>query len=143
MDWWQRESPWQVCRNYQVEIYSQEKTGAKPIETEYNPIGWGGDITLLEVKLVTGRTHQIRAHLASIGHPIIGDGKYGNKKINEKYGKLCNIKSQLLHAYRIEFPFMDNRLSYLSGRKFVAEVPNEFKGMETQVKKWQHGILED
>lgn len=134
---------WKNEKNNQVEICSQEKTGAKPIETEYNPIGWGEDITLLEVKLVTGRTHQIRAHLASIGHPIVGDVKYGNKKINEKYGKLCNIKSQLLHAYRIEFPSMDNRLSYLSGRKFIAEVPKEFKRMETQVKKWQHGIPED
>lgn len=117
-------------KNNQVKILKQEKKDAKPIETEYTPVFQGEDFTLLEVKLITGRTHQIRAHLASIGHPIIGDVKYGNSKINEKYRKLCKIKSQLLHAYRIEFPQMDNRLSYLSGREFVAEVPEEFLKME-------------
>ena len=117
-------------KNNQVKILKQETKDAKAIETEYVPIFQGEDFTLLEVKLITGRTHQIRAHLASIGHPIIGDVKYGNAKINEKYRKLCHIKSQLLHAYRIEFPDMDNRLSYLSGQKFTAEVPKEFQRME-------------
>ncbi len=66
-----------------------------PITTAYRPLETFNNKTLLEVHLITGRSHQIRAHLASIGHPIIGDHKYGNKK-----GK---VKSQLLHAYRIEF----------------------------------------
>ena len=86
--------------------------------------------TLLEVKLITGRTHQIRAHLSSIGHPIVGDTKYGKKEVNDKYRKECHITSQLLHAYRIEFPKMETKLSYLSGKEFVAEVPKEFKIME-------------
>lgn len=117
-------------RTNQVTVRNSPKGEAKPIETEYTPISYGEDMTLLEVKLITGRTHQIRAHLASIGHPVIGDSKYGNGKVNQKYRKLCNIKSQLLHAYRIEFPAMDNRLSYLSGKSFVAEVPEEFVRME-------------
>ena len=117
-------------KNNQVTVLKNEIKDAKAIETEYTPVFQGEDFTLLEVKLITGRTHQIRAHLASIGHPIIGDVKYGNSKINEKYKKMCKIKSQLLHAYRIEFPQMNNRLAYLSGKEFIAEVPTEFVRME-------------
>ena len=121
---------WKNERNNQVEISVKEREDAKPIETEYRPIAIGKDTTLLEVKLITGRTHQIRAHLSSIGHPIVGDVKYGKKAINDKYRKECRISSQLLHAYRIEFPKMENKLSYLSGKEFVADVPKEFKIME-------------
>ena len=74
------------------------------IKTEYRPIKISNNITLLEVHLITGKSHQIRAHLASIGHPIIGDPKYGNHKINEFYYKNYKIKNQLLHAYMISFP---------------------------------------
>ncbi|MBQ2801297.1 MAG: RluA family pseudouridine synthase [Lachnospiraceae bacterium] len=121
---------WKNEKNNQVEIYSKEREDAKPIATEYRPIAWGEHTTLLEVKLITGRTHQIRAHLSSIGHPIVGDTKYGKKEVNDKYRKECHITSQLLHAYRIEFPKMETKLSYLSGKEFVAEVPKEFKIME-------------
>lgn len=122
-------------KNNQVTVLDKisnldDKVEAKPIETEYRPIYAGEDYTLLEVRLITGRTHQIRAHLAYIGHPIIGDTKYGNKRVNEKYQKQCNIKSQLLHGYRLEFPELTGKLAYLSGKKFVAPVPKEFKRME-------------
>lgn len=62
------------------------------------------EVTLLEVHLITGRSHQIRAHLASIGHPIIGDMKYGNKKVNEFFKEKYGVKSQLLHAHHVVFP---------------------------------------
>jgi 23S rRNA pseudouridine955/2504/2580 synthase len=74
------------------------------IETAYHPIRQYKGMTLLEVHLITGRSHQIRAHLASIGHPILGDGKYGNEKINQKLRKQAGVSGQLLHAYRMEFP---------------------------------------
>lgn len=121
---------WKNEKTNQVEIYAKERQDAKPIETEYRPIVRGEHTTLLEVKLITGRTHQIRAHLASMGHPIVGDVKYGQKAVNDQYKKQCHIFSQLLHAYRIEFPKMDNKLAYLSEKKFVAEPPKEFKIME-------------
>ena len=86
-----------------VTIYEKEVEDSLPIETEYEPIWATDECTLLEVHLITGRTHQIRAHLASQNHPIIGDYKYGNRKINDSFKERYNLQSQLLHAYRLEF----------------------------------------
>lgn len=74
---------------------------AQPIETEYRPVHVKNGYTELEVHLITGRSHQIRAHLSSIGHPIIGDPKYGDQKVNAYFRRECKITSQMLHAYRI------------------------------------------
>lgn len=101
-----------------VSIKERASGDAKYIETEYQPLQSDGENTLLEVHLITGRSHQIRAHLASIGHPIIGDTKYGNSALNEKWRKKSHIKSQLLHAYRMELP---------DGRIFIAPTGKEFE----------------
>ena len=93
------------------------------IETEYVPIDYlpQKDMTYLEVKLITGKPHQIRAHLSSIGHPIIGDVKYGGKKLG-------SLNHQILHSYRVVFPKeMDNNFANIAGREFFAELPLEFK----------------
>ena len=74
------------------------------IKTEYRPIKSNNNVTLLEVHLITGKSHQIRAHLASIGHPIIGDPKYGDEKFNNIFMRQYKIKTQLLHAYKVVFP---------------------------------------
>ncbi len=113
-------------RTNKVCIISSKQGDALPIETEYQPI-WGNDsVTLLEVHLITGRTHQIRAHLASIGIPIIGDYKYGNRSINEAYKKKYGLESQLLHAYRLEMPVLTGELASLSEKEFVAPLPECF-----------------
>lgn len=97
-----------------VNITSMPVGDAKQIKTAYKPLkALNNGLTLLEIHLITGRTHQIRAHLASIGHPILGDMKYGDMAVNRK----LKAKSQLLHAYSIEFE---------DGRKYVAEEPGEF-----------------
>lgn len=99
----------------------------KPIETEYRSLGTKNGLTMLEVHLITGRSHQIRAHLASVGHPILGDMKYGNEQLNRKYHKSHRVNSQLLHAYRLEFPESMDRLEYLAGRIYCAEMPDIYK----------------
>ena len=86
-----------------------------------------GSYTLLQVKLITGRSHQIRAHLASIGHPILGDYKYGSQKTNHYFKIKYGLTSQLLHSYRMVFPNLSGELSYLSGKEFVAKIPEQFR----------------
>ena len=96
----------------------------KRIRTKYEPIATDGRFTLLKVTLLTGRSHQIRAHLASLGPPIVGDFKYGGvSKVNPS-GR--TVKYQLLHSYRLEFPKLAEPFVYLSGRVFEAPLPGYF-----------------
>ncbi len=95
--------------------------GAKEIRTHYRTLAVKDGCALLEVKLLTGRTHQIRAHLAHIGHPLRGDGKYGINRADRAQG----YKYQALWSYKLRFVFSDEEsiLSYLNGREF--SVPYE------------------
>ena len=112
-----------------VSILTENKKDALPIETEYQPVWTNGKVTLLEVHLITGRTHQIRAHLASQGHPIIGDYKYGNRSINDTYKEKHGLESQLLHAYRLEFPMLTDKFTHLSATQFIAPIPKLFRAI--------------
>ena len=88
------------------------------IRTAYRPLSANDKYTLLEVELITGKTHQIRAHLASIDHPLIGDYKYGSREINSRLKKEYGLEWQLLHAHRMVFP---------DGREIVAPCPEQFE----------------
>ena len=101
----------------QKKEYSPVITAYKVLE--HYTLG-GCDITKLQIDLITGKSHQIRAHMASIGHPLLGDDKYGNHAINVKFG----LKHQLLHAYRLEFP-EDERLRSLSKRLIICQHGNQ------------------
>lgn len=90
------------CTNNRVRVCG--KAGANYIETICRPLAVSGGFTLLEVNLITGKTHQIRAHLASIGHPLIGDTKYGDERVNRYFRGKFNLQYQLLHANRAEIP---------------------------------------
>ena len=100
-----------------VIVSRQEFKDSLPIETKYRPLGSNGKITLLEVELITGRTHQIRAHLAGIGYPLLGDTKYGDSEFNKQYIR-HGVRHQLLHAYRLVIPETD--------QTFVAPAPELF-----------------
>ena len=93
--------------------------GAKSAVTAYHIVKTGQNLSLLECTLLTGRTHQIRSQLACIGHPLIGDDKYGSKEVNRRYGE----KGQLLHAWKITFHLKGSGhlLSYLDGQTFITE----------------------
>lgn len=110
-----------------VEIYQTPRPGASRIETAYEPLRSNGNVTLLKVELITGKTHQIRSHLAGCGHGIIGDAKYGDSVWNEKYRKKYGLRHQLLHAWKLCFPKMQEPFGDLSGRVAEAELPDLFK----------------
>lgn len=99
-----------------VRIYDSEIKGGKKILTGYEVLDSKSGLSLCEINLITGRTHQIRAHMAHIGCPLLGDGKYGINDLNRRY----NVKTQALCAYKLKFlPEYDfGCLNYLSGREF-------------------------
>lgn len=135
--WLKKES-----QSNQVQVFASKEPDSKWIKTQYQPLAWYSVsfdehidkavlqqvnleqssakecYTLLEVHLITGRSHQIRAHLAALGHPIVGDSKYGDPQINRWFSKNFQIQSQMLHAYRMKLA---------DGRELTAPLSSEFQ----------------
>ncbi len=105
----------------QVYISDKKTPANKTIVTKYKVLETRGELSLCEIELITGRTHQIRAHMAYIGHPLLGDGKYGRNDDNRRYG----VKYQALCAYHLSFDFKSDKgiLNYLNGKSFSVAVP--------------------
>lgn len=104
-----------------VKISSRKTERNKTIITKYRVLQEKGGLALLEVDLITGRTHQIRAHLAYLGYPLLGDGKYGSNADNRQYG----VKTQALCSHSLSFDFKTDAgvLSYLNGKSFSVDSP--------------------
>ena len=105
----------------EVKIYDKPQKGGVRILTDYRVLEERGDIALAEIVLHTGKTHQIRAHMAHIGCPVLGDGKYGDRLLNKKYG----LSRQALLAKRLTL-YLDGNLKYLNGRTFESKQNIEF-----------------
>lgn len=122
--------------NNLVTISDKEKDGYKNIITKYKVISENRNSSLVEVELVTGRTHQIRAHLSHIGNPLLGDGKYGINRDDRASG----YKYQALYSYRLIFDFkVEDALDYLKGKQvalapesiwFIKDFPDAFEKVE-------------
>lgn len=109
-------------QNSRVYIYDEPTAGAQKIITKVAPIKHNNGCTFLEIGLVTGKTHQIRAHLAHIGLPVIGDPKYGKEEINNRFSK----KKQQLLAYKLKFNISDGKLGYLRKKEIALSEPLSF-----------------
>lgn len=103
------------------------------MHTLIHPLKYNAAYTLLEVKIVTGRTHQIRIHLASIDHPVIGDSKYGNYELNKQIKKQYRLSHQFLHAYQITFTKPLGKLAYLKDKTITCPLPLKLENIKREI----------
>ena len=114
-------------------VYDEMKPGCKKIAMEVNVIQTDALYSLIEIELITGRSHQLRAHLAHLGHPIIGDQKYGDKKINEFFINKYALNYQFLYAYKLIFRNCTEKLQYLENKIIAEALPPIFKKIKKDV----------
>lgn len=113
-----------------VTIHEDDAEGSKKITTVIKPLKNKNGYSLLEIELITGRTHQIRGHLSSLGYPVIGDRKYGNREINKKFNEEYSLDNQWLHGYKIEFNGLFDEFEYLNGKVFIGELTGKASEIE-------------
>ncbi len=115
-----------------VSIKKYDTEGSKEIKTHINPLKVKDGYSLLEIELLTGRTHQIRGHLSSLGYPVIGDRKYGDEYVNNKFDSLYGLNNQWLHGYKVEFNGLED-LIYLNGKEFTSDVDGQIRKIEVDL----------
>lgn len=110
-------------------ITNEKADEVKMIHTIFNSIKYTEEYSLIDVELITGRSHQIRAQLKELGYPIVGDIKYGDKKTNQFFKQKYNIDSQFLFAVKICFKKIDGTLEYLSQKTFECKIPESYNNV--------------
>ena len=111
------------------------KSGAKTAITRYHILEKYKDYTLLDVRLLTGRTHQIRAHMSYIRHHVVGDIKYGDYKVNNIFKREFGFENQFLHANSLKFLSLKGLLNYLNTKEFSADLPTELQEILKKLDK--------
>ncbi len=111
------------------------KGESSEVITKYEPINTNGTYSLLKITLITGKSHQIRAHLQSVGLHVIGDRKYGDNSANAYFKSNFGVSNQLLHAYEVSFSDMPENLSYLNNKTFEAPMPQRFANVIKNIFK--------
>lgn len=117
-------------------IYDTEVKNSKKISMEINTVETNGAYSFIDIHLITGRSHQIRAHLAYLGTPIIGDNKYGDKKLNSFFENKYGLDYQYLYAYKLMFRNINGKLSYLKNKTITVALPPIFKKIKQDVFKF-------
>jgi len=116
-----------------VDISDKQGERSKDVYTKFRVIMSKGGYSLLEVELITGRTHQIRSTLQTMGYPVIGDRKYGNSVVNDEFRKKYGLENQWLHGYRIVLNGLEEKLDYLNSREFIAEPDQLYVKIEQEL----------
>ena len=111
------------------------KSGAKSAITKYHPVEQFKEYTLLDISLLTGRTHQIRAHMSYIRYHVVGDIKYGDYKINNIFKREFGFENQFLHAYKLKFLDINGPLNYLKNKEFSVDLPLELQEILKKLDK--------
>ena len=123
-----------LYKNAKTQRVSVSKEGKHSL-TKYKVVRKLHGYTLLEVELLTGRTHQIRVHMAHINHPVVGDSKYGDYELNKMIEKKYGFKNQFLIAYQLVFNSLDNPIKYLSKKKFEIPLTDEYNSLLNKLEE--------
>ncbi|MBW9152066.1 RluA family pseudouridine synthase [Clostridium estertheticum] len=118
------------------QVFKEPKPDTKRIAMEVKTIESCGTFSLLDINLLTGRSHQLRAHLSMLGNPILGDPKYGNKKINSFFNNKYGLDSQYLYAYKLIFKNCPEDLSYMENKTIAESLPPALKKIKRDIFKF-------
>jgi 23S rRNA pseudouridine955/2504/2580 synthase len=117
-------------------VYDQEVSGSKKIAMEVSTIQSCGTFSLIQIDLITGRSHQLRAHLAHLGNPIVGDPKYGDKNINNFFFNKYSLDYQYLYAFKLVFKDTPQELAYMENKTIAESLPPVLKKIKNDVFKF-------
>ncbi|MGU8830289.1 RluA family pseudouridine synthase [Clostridium perfringens] len=118
-------------------VYDTERPDTKKIKMDVKVLQTNGAFSLLEIELITGRSHQLRAHLAHLGNPIVGDFKYGDNKMNSFFENKFGLTYQFLYAYKVTFKEVPEKFDYLKNKTIAQGLPPMFKKIKKDVFKFR------